>query len=297
MIPVYNRVVYLPRAIDSILAQTFQDFEIVVVDDGSTEDVRAVVEAYRDPRIRYVGLPKRRGVSAARNAGIEAARGEWVAFLDSDDEWLPEKLERQLALADADPSLDVIQCWYIRDANGVRRLARPANLQGKQGFDLVLHGWRECYVMALIARRSALDAVGCFDEAVRYGEDWDLMYRLGEAGFRFGVADEPLHIYYIGHEQITRDPVFWLRAFLMQKNRWGHLLRERLGPEEYKAWRKGMGRHVRGGHKAFVNDCIARGDRRAALRYTMRMLPHFWEFRRFTSRALLFALSGRRTQI
>jgi glycosyltransferase involved in cell wall biosynthesis len=297
IIPTYNRAALLPRAIDSVLAQTYQDFDIVIVDDGSTDGTRAVVEAYGDPRIRYLGLSKRRGVSAARNAGIAQAAGEWIAFIDSDDEWLPEKLERQLALADADPSLDIIQCWHIRDVNGVRTVALPANPQGKAGFELVLHGWRQCSVIALIVRRSALDAVGGFDEKIPHGEDWDLQYRLDRAGFRYGVVSDALLIYYLGHEQLTQDVVSRQWAFRMLRKRWGHVFRERLGPEEYKAWRKEMWRNVRGGHKAYVNACIARGDRRAAWRYTMQMLPYFWEFRRFTTRALLFALSGRRTQI
>jgi glycosyltransferase involved in cell wall biosynthesis len=296
IIPTYNRAELLPRAIDSVLAQTYQDFDIVVVDDGSTDGTRSVVEAYEDARVRYVRLPKRRGVSAARNAGMAASGGEWIGFLDSDDEWLPEKLERQLALADVDPSLDIIQGWHIRDANGVRSVWRLPDPGDKEGFDLVLYGWRECCVMALVARRSALEAVGGFDEAIPHGEDWDLQYRLDQAGFRYGVLNEPLLIYYWGgHEQLTQDVVSRLQAVRMLQRRWGGVFRERLGPAEFRAWRKEMWRNVRGGHKAYINECMTRGERRAALRYVGRMLPHFWEFRRYTTRALLFALSGRRT--
>ncbi|WP_254763820.1 glycosyltransferase family 2 protein [Natrinema marinum] len=97
IIPTYNRAATLPRAIDSALAQTVADLEVVVVDDGSTDDTDSVLADYEDPRVRSVTHATNRGANVARNTGIERARGEYVAFLDSDDEWHPEKLERQLS--------------------------------------------------------------------------------------------------------------------------------------------------------------------------------------------------------
>ncbi|MBM2835200.1 MAG: glycosyl transferase [Candidatus Brocadiaceae bacterium] len=91
VIPTYNRAPYVIMAIESVLAQSYQDYEIIVVDDGSTDGTRDVLEPYRD-RIRYM-YQDNKGVSAARNTGIQESRGEWIAFLDSDDEWLPNKLE------------------------------------------------------------------------------------------------------------------------------------------------------------------------------------------------------------
>lgn len=96
VIPTYNRAELLSRAIDSVLAQTYDDFELLVVDDGSTDDTEAVVTAYDDDRVRYLAHETNRGANPARNTGIEAAEGEFVAFLDSDDEWRPRKLEAQL---------------------------------------------------------------------------------------------------------------------------------------------------------------------------------------------------------
>src|SRR6188474_1008516 len=96
VIPVFNRPAAVRRAIDSVLAQTVQDFEIIVVDDGSTDGTAAAVTAIQDPRITLVKHDQRRGGSAARNSGIRASIAPYVAFLDSDDEWLPSKLERQL---------------------------------------------------------------------------------------------------------------------------------------------------------------------------------------------------------
>src|SRR5436190_11436655 len=96
VIPVFNRAVAVRRAIDSVLAQTFQDFEIIVVDDGSTDDTAESVSSFQDPRITLIRHDRKRGGSAARNTGIRSSSGAYVAFLDSDDEWLPAKLERQL---------------------------------------------------------------------------------------------------------------------------------------------------------------------------------------------------------
>src|SRR6056297_1399486 len=96
IVPTYNRADSLPRTIDSVLAQTHDDLELVVVDDASTDDTETVVERYEDDRVTYLEHATNRGGSAARNTGIRASDGDYVAFLDSDDEWHPEKLERQV---------------------------------------------------------------------------------------------------------------------------------------------------------------------------------------------------------
>lgn len=100
VIPTYNRADIITRAVDSVLAQTVDDIEVLIIDDGSTDGTRALIEDIDDSRVRYLAHDTNRGVSAARNTGVEAGRGEYVAFLDSDDEWLPRKLERQLSALD-----------------------------------------------------------------------------------------------------------------------------------------------------------------------------------------------------
>ena len=104
IIPTYNRAHLVGRAIRSVLNQTYQDFEIIVVDDGSTDNTEEVVKSFNDPRIRYIRHEKNRGGSAACNTGIRAARGEYIAFQDSDDEWLPEKLEKQMQVFENTPT-------------------------------------------------------------------------------------------------------------------------------------------------------------------------------------------------
>ncbi|MCK4819314.1 glycosyltransferase family 2 protein, partial [bacterium] len=103
IIPTCNRAEYITQAIDSVLAQTYTDYEIIVVDDGSTDNTKEVMEPYMD-RIRYI-YQENAGVSAARNTGIKAAKGDWVAFLDSDDEWLPGKLAVQIRAVERHPQL------------------------------------------------------------------------------------------------------------------------------------------------------------------------------------------------
>src|SRR5690625_3525723 len=120
VIPTYNRAHVVHRAIDSVLGQTFADFELIVVDDGSTDGTEAVLSTYTDPRIRYLVQLVNRGVSAARNRGIKEARGEFVAFLDSDDEWFPEKLERQVnRFKRAPDNVGLVYC-------GVETVGRPS---------------------------------------------------------------------------------------------------------------------------------------------------------------------------
>lgn len=111
VIPLYNKGPYIARALNSVLAQTFQDFEVIVVDDGSTDDGAEVVRGFDDPRIRLI-QQENRGVSAARNRGIEAAQAELVAFLDADDEWLPEHLETLMRLREKYPEAGLYVTAY-----------------------------------------------------------------------------------------------------------------------------------------------------------------------------------------
>ena len=96
IIPTYNRAHLIGRAIRSVLDQTYQDWELIVVDDASTDDIPGIVKGFTDGRVKYIRHDENKGAAAARNTGIQAARGAYIAFLDSDDEWLPEKLERQV---------------------------------------------------------------------------------------------------------------------------------------------------------------------------------------------------------
>src|SRR5882724_2062331 len=107
IIPTYNRAHYLGTAVNSVLSQTFSDFELIVVDDGSTDDTMRLVERFHDSRLRYI-YQQHRGISAAMNAGIRAARGGYIARLDSDDIWLPDMLEVEVGVLDARPEIGLV---------------------------------------------------------------------------------------------------------------------------------------------------------------------------------------------
>jgi glycosyltransferase involved in cell wall biosynthesis len=187
VVPTYNRADLLREAIDSVLLQTFGDFELLVVDDGSTDHTRDVVAAVEDRRCRYLARAHR-GIGAALNAGLQAARGRYFARLDSDDVWLPEMLETLVNVMDAAPELGFA---YGR---GRVILADGTPLDHLQGTTPRYpdHPWRSivyddctCNV-ALLARSECLGEVGGFDEELIAHEDWDMWLRVtARHPFRF----------------------------------------------------------------------------------------------------------------
>lgn len=109
IIPTYNRANKIRKSIDSVLGQTYTDFELLIIDDGSSDDTKTVVESIPDPRVKYF-YQENSGACAARNNGISKAQGEYIAFQDSDDEWFPEKLQKQVAVLDSHPEADIVCC-------------------------------------------------------------------------------------------------------------------------------------------------------------------------------------------
>lgn len=225
VVPAYNAAWCLRRAIDSVLAQSCTDFELVVVDDGSTDDTLAVLAPYM-AKLRILSKTNG-GLSSARNAGIQAARGELVAFLDADDWWLPDKLERQLALMRAQP--ETVFC------STAARLVNPA---GEWIGEWRCGGCSESVLEAIfltnahvagsgsavIAQRQALLAAGGFDEQLRSLEDIDMWMRLAaQGGYR--CIDEPLAVVVKHSDSMSRhlDVMRDAAITVMCKNR--HLLR------------------------------------------------------------------------
>lgn len=185
IIPTYKRADLVPRAIASVLAQTYRDFEILVVDDCSPDNTRAVVHAITDPRVRYVRHERNLGLPAGRNTGIRAANGEYIAFLDDDDEWKPNKLERQLAVMQ---DYDAVLC--ATQVNGAR-----ATRYSKERVTLAdLRRGNRFAPSGLLVRTSVLRDLW-FDETLRVGEDWDAYIRMASK-YRIGYVREPLVVYY-----------------------------------------------------------------------------------------------------
>jgi glycosyltransferase involved in cell wall biosynthesis len=218
VIPAYNRERTVLTAIRSVLWQTLPPTEVIVVDDGSTDSTTAVVEALAEPKVRLI-RQQNGGISAARNSGIEAAMGDWVAFQDSDDEWLPTKLERQFAcLAESPSPPDVVYCGMIISGaldtaatNGTAPARRrivyhpDPSITAASGQMLpTLLRTNPISTQTLVARRETLHKAGLFDTNMKSLVDWDLAIRLAVLG-PIAFVDEPLVIQRFATNSITRD--------------------------------------------------------------------------------------------
>lgn len=192
IIPTYNSAHYVVEAVESVLAQTWQDFEILVIDDGSTDETEQVMRRYETP-VRYIRQPNG-GVAVARNRGIAESKGKYVAFLDADDTWLPHKLERQIETLQRHPQYRACySALSIVDADlhplGINRSQR----QGSALEDLLTRGNVIATPSSVLCERSLFD-VGGFDPKLSQCADWDMWVRLA-AQTEFLYLDEPLVTY------------------------------------------------------------------------------------------------------
>lgn len=203
IVPTFDRWPVLRRALDSVFAQRFRDFELIVVDDGSTDRT--------SEELKKAGLPlrlfttERRGVAAARNFGVSQARGRYIVFLDSDDTWLPRKLEAQAAFMAGHPDVRICQTDEIWIRNGVRVNARAVHR--KPSGDIYPRCLELCLVSpsAVILTRELFESFGGFDESFPVCEDYELWLRIG-AKFPVPLISEPLVVKYGGHaDQLSRS--------------------------------------------------------------------------------------------
>jgi glycosyltransferase involved in cell wall biosynthesis len=202
IIPTCNRAWCLAEAVESVLAQDFRDFELIAVDDGSADDTPQLLERYGDA-IRVLRR-ENRGVSAARNAGIAAARGGLIAFLDSDDLWLPGKLSRQVAFFTSQPEALICQTEELWVRNG--RRVNPGRRHRKRGGLIFEPSLELCLVSpsAVMVRRGLFERVGLFDESLPACEDYDLWLRVS-CRIPVHLIDTPLIVKRGGHaDQLSR---------------------------------------------------------------------------------------------
>jgi glycosyltransferase involved in cell wall biosynthesis len=231
IIRTYNRDYIVAEAIQSALNQTYDDYEVLVVDDGSTDDTSKVVQEFQDPKLRYIRHERNRGVGAACNTGVAEAQGELISFLDSDDLWKPEKLERQVACMVRHPEVDAVfsDVEIVQDTitipslialtRSFSKLLAKDRKQQEYVFDA-----RQLYLClleevpikptVLLLRREIFNKVGPFDLTALGCEDWEFLLRLAHVAC-FGYVDAPLAI-----QRRTPDAVhrkYWQqdRAFLI----------------------------------------------------------------------------------
>ncbi|MGA9532817.1 MAG: glycosyltransferase [Anaerolineales bacterium] len=203
IVPAYNQSRFLGAALESIFNQDFEDFELVVVDDGSTDETADVVRSYKDARLHYYFQPNS-GLSAARNTGIRKSSGEFLAFLDADDLFLPSKLTSLLRAFHESPELGLVAGQAILIDESGRRIGKTFSQGPPNPIERMLLG-NPLHVGSVLLRHGCQEKVGYFDEMLQSYEDWDYWLRLAYAGCRIGWVDEPVSMYRFHQDQMTRD--------------------------------------------------------------------------------------------
>ncbi|MFH0897585.1 MAG: glycosyltransferase, partial [Candidatus Bathyarchaeota archaeon] len=203
VIPTYNRAHLIGRTIQSVLAQTYQDFEIILVDDCSTDNTEEVVQSFTDERLRYIRLKENSGTAGVpRNRGIEESRGKYIAFLDSDDEWLPEKLEKQIdKFKSVSADVGLVYCGYacVSGKTGETLIECMPNGRGDV-FKSAIEATLTVGSPAPLIRQDCFQKAGLFDTELLGSEDWDMWIRLAK-DYKFDFVPEILAKYYVYGEQ------------------------------------------------------------------------------------------------
>ncbi|MBI4774999.1 MAG: glycosyltransferase family 2 protein [Deltaproteobacteria bacterium] len=211
IIPTYNRSKTILRAINSVLNQTYQAFELFIIDDGSNDKTAEIVTSLKDHRLKYIRLSKNSGASTARNVGIDLAEGNYIAFLDSDDEWFPTKLSKQLSNFDrCDPTIGVMYTafYYPRTyTKGLRYFV--AELSGDISSS-ILYENPAIHPTSVMIKRECFQSATRFDQTLPACEDWDLWIQLSQKCY-FGRIKEPL---YLIHKDTNRISTSYLRCAL-----------------------------------------------------------------------------------
>jgi glycosyltransferase involved in cell wall biosynthesis len=216
IMPAYNVEPFVGDAIASVRSQTFSDFELIVVDDGSTDGSAAVIEGHvqEDGRIRLL-RQSNGGISAARNAALRHARGRYIAILDSDDAWLPSFLGSQIEILERRPEIDIVttNAWFVGGALSGRTSGPQPDPRPDPDLLNLLEDETAVFIMCVFRRR-VYEIVGGFDERFRSNEDYDFWIRAAMAGFRFARNDKPAAYYRRRGGSLSADELRMLRGIL-----------------------------------------------------------------------------------
>lgn len=275
IVPVYNGARFLAQSLDSALAQDYPRLEVVVVDDGSTDDTPGVLASYGE-RIRAIRQPNQ-GAAAARNTALKASRGEYIAFLDADDLWAPHKLSIQVGHLQAHPQVDLVYSdWKVVESSAAAAEASAAMASASSHVvDEAASGWlyntllMDCvlHTTTVVMRRKLLDSVGYFDPELRRGQDYDYWLRASRVT-RIDKLREALSIYRLHETNSTSQPVRTnYSGVIVQRalERWGPVgpdgqrtsaqaIRRRLA----QSWSTFGYAHARAGNRLIALDAFAR---------------------------------------
>lgn len=206
IITTYNRADLLPRAIDSVLNQTYKDFELIIVDDGSTDNTREIVENFKqkDSRMVYI-YQENQGLPSALNKGLSVVRGEFIAFLDSDDEWLPLKLEKQYLILKENNKYSGVTCYGNIIYESGSKKYYVSLLKQKNGATIndLLLGKFPAIPSSLLIKKEVINKTGYYDEFFKLSTDADMMIRIFKNNFKIYVIEEPLFNYFIHQKNLT----------------------------------------------------------------------------------------------
>jgi glycosyltransferase involved in cell wall biosynthesis len=276
ILPTYDRLPYLRLAVDSVFAQTFTDWELIVADDGSSEETTAYLRGLESPTVRVLFLARSGNPSRVRNAALGVANGRYVAFLDSDDLWLPLKLERQLAFMLAQPGCEwSYTAFTIVDAEGVplssernrRWIPHSGNI-----FTEVVRTSASIRTPAVVVSTKLMRDVGGFDEAIERSEDYDLWTRLALRS-PICVVDEPLVLVrrHAGNQTTESSAAYVARDYSLRK-----LARHFTG-----APRRLLEEERSRNALALAADVAARGGQWRAVAAVGKSLPFSWKYPRW----------------
>lgn len=202
IIPAFNAEKFIKDAIESVVSQTFQNFEILVIDDGSTDLTKEIVLSIEDSRIKYI-YKNNGGASSARNKGIENATGKYIAFLDYDDLWMPDKLQMQLDKFSGEPDLGLVYCWVESiDIEGKTRFFSKPDNEGWVYNDLFFDNFLHNGSVPLI-KTKCFEKVGLFDENLSNAQDWQMWFNIAKY-YKFGVVKEILVKYRVRDDSLSK---------------------------------------------------------------------------------------------
>lgn len=243
-IPCFNGEKYIRQAIESVLSQTFGDFELIIVDDGSTDSSAKIINSFSDGRIRYF-YKGNEGLAATRNFALRESRGEFIALLDQDDTWLKDKLGKQLELFEKESGTGVVfSDAYILDDEKIRAKTYFKCCRPKRGqvFEELLLGYSNFIPLpTVMLRRKVFDKVGLFNIRYRLAEEWEIFLKAARE-FAFDYVDEPLACYRIHEGNFSRNKDIYVKETLEIINNWKAVCRDLFerNPAKYNSRKAGI---------------------------------------------------------